>query len=131
MDTNGKAPGDSYHTRANEGTQVEGKAEIKDGDFVAGDKNVCGDEIHGDKIVIPGLGAKIPSQAPQLRAVMEKYEQAAKEHAEKTGRTYTATVSGSGAIAQDGGVAAGGRGIAIGGSVHGGIRIGGRDEEEA
>jgi hypothetical protein len=38
-------------------------------------------------------------------------------------RVYQATVSGSGAIAQDGSVAAGAGGIAIGGDVQGGVRI--------
>ena len=38
-------------------------------------------------------------------------------------RVYRATVNGSGAIAQDGSVAAGAGGIAIGGDVQGGVQI--------
>jgi hypothetical protein len=38
-------------------------------------------------------------------------------------RVYQATVEGSGAIAQDHSVAAGAGGVAVGGDVHGGVRI--------
>lgn len=51
--------------------------------------------------------------------------------AEETIRaTYQAILRGSGAIVQDGGVAAGAGGVAVGRDVHGGIRIGGRQELE-
>ena len=55
-----------------------------------------------------------PGFAAQLQALMGKFEEAAKEYAATTGRTYTATVRGSGAIAQDSGVAAGADGVAVG-----------------
>jgi hypothetical protein len=63
--------------------------------------------------------------ATQLQVLLEQYEQAAKDHAESTGRVYQATVSGSGAVAHDGGVAAGPRGVAVGGNVQGGVTISG------
>ena len=71
-----------------------------------------------------------PAFAAQLQALLEQYERAAKEHAESTGRVYQATVSGSGAVAQDHGVAAGAGGVAVRGDVHGGVRIGGSREED-
>jgi hypothetical protein len=43
--------------------------------------------------------------------------------------TCQAILRGSGAIAQDHGVAAGAGGVAVGRDVHGGIRVGGRKEE--
>ena len=72
-----------------------------------------------------------PEFAAKLQALMQKYEEAAKEHAAATGRVYHATLKGDGAIAQDHSVAAGKGGIAVGGDVRGGIRTGGRDEEDA
>jgi hypothetical protein len=48
-----------------------------------------------------------------------------KAHGAAPSTTYTATVTGSGAIAQgEGAVAAGEGGVAVGGDVHGGIRTG-------
>jgi len=65
-----------------------------------------------------------PGFAARLKALLEKYEQAAQEHAAATGTTYQATLIGSGAIAQgEGAVAAGERGVAVGGSVQGGVII--------
>jgi hypothetical protein len=43
--------------------------------------------------------------------------------------TYQAILRGSGAIAQDHGVAAGAGGVAVGRDVHGGVHVGGRKEE--
>jgi len=61
-----------------------------------------------------------PKFAEQLKALLAQYEQAAQEHAAATGRSYKATVIGSGAIAQGAGaVAAGAGGVAVGGSVSG------------
>jgi len=71
-----------------------------------------------------------PAFAAQLQALLEQYEEAAKGYAESTGRVYQATVSGSGAVAQDHGVAAGAGGVAVRGDVHGGVRIGGSREED-
>ena len=71
-----------------------------------------------------------PDFAAQLQALMEQYEQAAKEHAAATGKVYQATLTGSGAIAQDHSVAAGRGGVAVGRDVHGSIRAGERDKEE-
>jgi hypothetical protein len=72
-----------------------------------------------------------PEFAAQLQALLEQYEEAAKEHAEATGRVYQATVSGSGAVAQDGSVAAGAGGVAVGRDVHGGVHVSrGREEGE-
>ncbi len=71
-----------------------------------------------------------PEFAAQLEALLAQYEEAAKEHAAVTGTVYKATVTGSGAIAQDGGVAAGAGGAAVGRDVQGGIRIGGQGPDE-
>ena len=54
----------------------------------------------------------------QLQALLEKYEQAAQEHAVATGTTYQPTVT------------AGKGGVAVGRDVHGGIRISGREKED-
>lgn len=62
-----------------------------------------------------------PDLAAQLEALLAQYEQAAQEHAAATGRTYQATLSGTGAIAQDHSVAASHGGVAVGGDVHGDI----------
>ena len=72
-----------------------------------------------------------PAFAAQLQVLLEQYEQAAKDYAESTGRVYQATVSGSGAVAQDHSVAAGAGGVAIGGDVQGGVRIPGRKPDDA
>jgi hypothetical protein len=66
----------------------------------------------------------------QLQALLEKYEELAQAHAVATGRTYQATVSGSGGLAQDGSVATGEGGIAIGRDARGGIRHVGREKKE-
>ena len=64
-----------------------------------------------------------PDFAAQLQALMDRYEQAAREHATATGSTYTATLSGSGAIAQEDSVAAGAGGVAVRGDVHGDVIV--------
>jgi hypothetical protein len=75
-----------------------------------------------------------PDFAAKLKELLTKYDTAAKEHATATGKSYQAILTGSGAVAQDGSVAAGAGGVAVGGNVEGGIRLGGRqpdkDEEE-
>lgn len=71
-----------------------------------------------------------PDFAAQLQALLQQYEEAAKEHATSTGTEYGATAKGSGAIAQDHSVAAGAGGVAVGRDVHGGIRIGGSLKED-
>jgi hypothetical protein len=71
-----------------------------------------------------------PEFAAQLQALLDQYEQASKEYAESTGRVYQATVSGSGAVAQDHSVAAGAGGVAIGRDVHGGVHIPGRKPDD-
>jgi hypothetical protein len=61
-----------------------------------------------------------PDFAAQLKDLLAKYEEAAKEHAAARGDSYQATLAGSGAIAQgEGAVAAGERGVAVGGDVKG------------
>jgi hypothetical protein len=55
-----------------------------------------------------------PKFAAQLQALLDQYEQAAKEYAESSGRVYQVTVKGSGAVAMDHGVAAGAGGVAVG-----------------
>jgi rhamnose utilization protein RhaD (predicted bifunctional aldolase and dehydrogenase) len=65
-----------------------------------------------------------PDLAAQLKALLQEYEKAAQAHAAVTSQTYQATVSGSGAVAQDHSVAAGEGGLAIKGDVHGGITVG-------
>lgn len=67
--------------------------------------------------------------AAQLQALLAQYEEAAKEHAAATGTVYKATVTGSGANAQDHSVAAGAGGVAVGRDVHGGVHISGRKKE--
>ena len=69
-----------------------------------------------------------PDFAAQLQALLDKYEEAAKEHAAATGKVYQATLKGSGAIAQDGSVAAGAGGVAVGRDLRGGVRISKRSE---
>jgi hypothetical protein len=71
-----------------------------------------------------------PEFAAQLQALLAQYEQAAQEHAATTGRVYQATVSGSGAVAQDDSVAAGARGVAVGRDVHGGVHLSGRKPDD-
>jgi hypothetical protein len=71
-----------------------------------------------------------PDFVAQLKDLLAKYEEAAKEHAAATGTTYQATLKGSGAIAQGGSVAAGAGGVAVGGDVKGGIHLSRSDEEE-
>jgi len=69
--------------------------------------------------------------AAQLQALLEQYDQAAKEHARTTGQVYQATVSGSGAAAQGRSVAAGAGGVAVGRDVHGGVHTsGGKEKDE-
>lgn len=69
--------------------------------------------------------------AAQLKELFAKYEEAAQEHATATGTVYRAVLKGSGAIAQgEGAVAAGAGGIAIGGSVEGGVHVGGQRTAE-
>ena len=73
-----------------------------------------------------------PEFAALLEGLLAEYNAAAEEYAAST--SYKATVKGSGAIAQgEGAVAAGAGGVAVGGSVQGGINIGGqrKDEEES
>jgi len=61
----------------------------------------------------------------RLKALLEQYEAAAREHATAVGTTYGATVAGSGAIAQgEGAVAAGAGGVAVGGDAKGTIITG-------
>jgi hypothetical protein len=61
-----------------------------------------------------------PAFVAQLKDLLAKYEEAAKEHAAAMGITYQATLKGSGAIAQgEGAVAAGERGVAVGRDVTG------------
>jgi hypothetical protein len=56
----------------------------------------------------------------QLKDLLAKYEEAAREHTAAMGTTYQATLKGSGAIAQgEGAVAAGERGVAVGRNVTG------------
>ena len=71
-----------------------------------------------------------PGFAARLKALLEKYEQAAQEHAAATGTTYKATLIGSGAIAQGPGAkAVGERGVLVEGDVKGGVIVtGDRDE---
>jgi hypothetical protein len=73
-----------------------------------------------------------PDFAAKLKELLTKYDTAAKEHSAATGKRYQAILTGSGAIAQEGSVAAGKGGVAVGGNVEGGIRLGGHqpDEEE-
>jgi hypothetical protein len=71
-----------------------------------------------------------PDFVAQLKDLLAKYEEAAKEHAAATGTTYQATLKGSGAIAQGGSVAAGAGGVAVGGDVKGGIHLSRSDKEE-
>lgn len=52
------------------------------------------------------------------------------ESEEAIQRVYRATVKGSGAIAQEGSVAAGAGGVAVGRDLHGGLRISNRREED-
>jgi hypothetical protein len=63
-------------------------------------------------------------------AARQEIEQPAPPRDEAAGPAQTIH-TGDGGLAQDHSVAAGKGGIAVGGDVHGGIRIGGRDEEEA
>jgi hypothetical protein len=61
-----------------------------------------------------------PAFAAQLKDLLAKYEEAAREHTAAMGTTYQATLKGSGAIAQgEGAVAAGKRGVAVGRDVTG------------
>jgi hypothetical protein len=69
-----------------------------------------------------------PDFAAQLKTLLAEYEEAAQAHAAATGKTYQATVKGSGAVAQDDSVAAGKGGFAIKGDVHGGITVSHRKE---
>jgi hypothetical protein len=76
-----------------------------------------------------------PDFAAQLKDLLAKYEAAAEEHAAVTGKAYRGIVTGSGALAQDGSVAAGERGVAVGGDVRGTIVTGdgsivGRERDE-
>ena len=72
-----------------------------------------------------------PDLAAQLQALMDKYEEAAKEYAGATGRIYQATLTGNRAIAQGpGAVAAGAGGVAVGGGVQGSIRTSGPHPQE-
>jgi hypothetical protein len=71
-----------------------------------------------------------PEFAAQLQALVECYEQAAREHAAATGRIYQATASGGSVVAQDHSVAAGAGGVAVGRDVHGGVRITNRGEPD-
>jgi hypothetical protein len=65
-----------------------------------------------------------PTLAAQLKALLERYEQAAQEHLAGSSASYRATLTGSGAIAQGpGAVAAGAGGVAIGGTVQGDVRL--------
>ena len=57
----------------------------------------------------------------QLEALLARFEEQARAHAAAAGRAYQATVTGSGAVAQDGSAAAGAGGIAVGGKVSGSI----------
>lgn len=66
-----------------------------------------------------------PEFAAQLQALLEVYEEGAKEHASATGKVYQATVSGSGSAAEGHSVAAGESGVAVGRDVHGGVHISG------
>ena len=69
--------------------------------------------------------------AAKLKALLEEYEAAAKEHAAATRTRYQAELHGSGAIAQGpGAVAAGAGGVAVGGDVQGGVHISGRKEKD-
>jgi hypothetical protein len=72
--------------------------------------------------------AQDPEVVQQAQALLDLL----KEHG--LAPSYHSEVHGSGAIAQDGSVAAGAGGVAVGGNVEGGIRLGGRqpdkDEEE-
>jgi hypothetical protein len=71
-----------------------------------------------------------PDLAARLKALLEEYKAAAKEHAATTGTSYQATLCGSGAIAQGtGAVAAGEGGVTVGRDVHGGICVG-REERD-
>lgn len=70
-----------------------------------------------------------PDFAAQLKALLEQYEKEAQEHAAATGTSYQATVKGSGAIAQEGSVAAGEGGVAVGRDVHGGVNVSHRRKE--
>jgi hypothetical protein len=61
-----------------------------------------------------------PDFVAQLKDLLAKYEEAAREHTAAMGTTYQATLKGSGAIAQGkGAVAAGKRGVAVGRDVTG------------
>jgi hypothetical protein len=72
-----------------------------------------------------------PAFAAQLQSLVSQYEEAAKEYAVETGRTYQAIVTGSGAAAVGAGaVSAGAGGVAVGGSVQGGVSVGGQKPEE-
>jgi len=70
-----------------------------------------------------------PDFARRLKGLFEGFEAARKEHAAATGRSYTAMLTGAGAIAQDDSVAAGAGGIAIG-NVGGDIERGGPKDDE-
>jgi len=72
-----------------------------------------------------------PDFAEQLEELLAKYEQAEQEHAAATGKTYQATLSGKGALAQDHSVAASHSGIAVGGNVEGGIHTSGTSTGES
>ena len=71
-----------------------------------------------------------PEFATQLQDLLDKYEEAAKEHAAATGTVYKATVKGSGAVAQDHSVVTGAGGVAVGRDVRGGVHISGRKPDE-
>jgi hypothetical protein len=79
-----------------------------------------------------------PDFVAQLKDLLAKYEEAAREHTAAMGTTYQATLKGSGAIAQGkGAVAAGKRGVAVGRDVTGSTIItgdsnvvGGQTKEE-
>jgi tRNA(Ser,Leu) C12 N-acetylase TAN1 len=103
-----------------------------DGEFVARNYEQS-PEVY-QKPMEQALDAEVktdPSFAEQLQALLSQYDEASKEFAVETGRTYQATVTGSGAAAVgDGAVAAGEGGIAVGGSVEGGISIGAQKPDE-
>jgi hypothetical protein len=103
-----------------------------DGEFVARNYEES-PEVY-QKPMEQALDAEVkadPSFAEQLQTLLSQYDEAAKEYAVETGRTYQAIVTGSGAAAVGAGaVAAGAGGVAVGGDVHSGVSLGGQKPKD-
>jgi hypothetical protein len=85
-------------------------------------------------IVPPTPQSVEPEQTPMqtdLPTITEDPHDARSSPQSPIAPEHRAHLEGSGAIAQDHGAAAGAGGTAVGGSVHGGIRVSGRDKEKA